>query len=62
MITRRFERDDEAGVRRFWEIELDGIASALAVALAGVVRIGTQIDPAIGRDDGPPGYYAAVGE
>lgn len=48
MITRRFERDDEAGVRRFWEIELDGIASALAVALAGVVESAPRSIPRSG--------------
>jgi hypothetical protein len=54
--------------RHLRSLDLDGnylppeLADALGIALPGVVRIGEQIDPAIGRPDGPPGYYAAVGE
>jgi uncharacterized protein (TIGR02996 family) len=57
-----------ARFRRLRSLELGGnylapeLARALEDALPGVVRIGEQIDPAIGREGGPRGYYVAVGE
>ncbi len=57
-----------AAFRRLRSLDLDAnylspaSSEALALALPGVVRIGEQVDPTIGRPDGPPGYYAAVGE
>lgn len=59
--------DHVEAFRHLRSLDLDGnylppeIAGALEVALPGVVRIGTQIDPEIGRGDGT-GYYVAVGE
>jgi uncharacterized protein (TIGR02996 family) len=57
-----------AAFRRLRSLDLHGnylspeLALALEEALPGVVKIGEQIDPAVGREGRYRGYYVAVGE